>query len=110
MIRDPSLPRSATVTVRPLASVTVATTITALPRMPFGPLEAVMRSAWAGPESGNHPPTFSPRAAALRLDVNVLTIHRWRREGIPWWTADRLAVRLNTHPSLIWPDYWTVET
>ena len=43
---------------------------------------------------------------ARRLALPRSTIYRWRREGgIPYYTADRIALRLGTHPVLIWPDY-----
>lgn len=31
----------------------------------------------------------------------------WRDHGLTAYDADRLAVRLGTHPALIWPEWWT---
>lgn len=44
-----------------------------------------------------------PWAAAELLDVNRQTIHRWVTYGVPFYSADKLAARLSTHPMEIWP-------
>ena len=41
------------------------------------------------------------------LDTDRFQIRRWRVNGIPIHTADRLAiVRLGVHPLVIWGDHW----
>ena len=30
---------------------------------------------------------------------------RWRRDGVPFWAADRAAIAMGSHPLLIWPDF-----
>ena len=77
--------------------------------MPLAPLWAAVERNWNGPETSLHPTVFSPRDFALTLHVDVRNVDRWRRNGIPWWTADRLATHLGTHPALIWPDHWPVD-
>lgn len=45
---------------------------------------------------------------AAFLGIHPRQILRWVNSGarLQLATADRLAVRLHTHPGLIWPDYW----
>jgi lambda repressor-like predicted transcriptional regulator len=38
------------------------------------------------------------------------TIQRWRVDGIPYWSADRVAIRLGIHPALIWTDWYATPT
>jgi|GEM_PF-5269812 len=77
--------------------------------MPLAPLWAAVERNWNGPETSLHPTVFSARDFALALNVNTRNVQRWRHRGIQWWTADRLAVHLGTHPSLIWPDHWPID-
>jgi hypothetical protein len=37
----------------------------------------------------------------------VRSIQRWTRDGIPLWSADKLAISLGVHPANIWPDWTT---
>lgn len=48
------------------------------------------------------------RAAAENraLGVDRAQRYRWRQIGISVYDADRLAVRLGTHPALIWDDWF----
>lgn len=44
---------------------------------------------------------------ALGVSRGVVRAWRYGRNYmIPWWRADRLAIRIGTHPSAIWPDWW----
>ena len=41
-----------------------------------------------------------------RSGYPLRTIQRWKTNGIPLYSADRLAIRLGVHPANIWPQ-WT---
>jgi hypothetical protein len=57
---------------------------------------------WMRPHDRHTPPAWW---IARRLDVTKTTVYRWRRTNrIPLHHADRFAIRLGTHPLLIWPD------
>ena len=44
------------------------------------------------------------------LGIDKRTLRRWRRDGLDEYQADRVAVALGTHPSLIWgQDRWREE-
>ena len=45
-----------------------------------------------------------------RTGYPLRTIQRWRIDGIPYWSADRVAIRLGVHPSLIWTDWYAAPT
>jgi hypothetical protein len=47
-----------------------------------------------------------PWAAADLLNVNRQTIHRWVAYGVPFYSADRIASELSTHPMEIWPAHY----
>lgn len=47
-----------------------------------------------------------PWAAARVLDVNRQTIHRWVAYGVPFYSADKIAARLSSHPLEIWPAHY----
>lgn len=47
-------------------------------------------------------------ALARALGVDRANATRWRRNGIPMDTADRIAVRLGWHPVEIWPEWYTL--
>lgn len=70
------------------------------------------RLPWADLEEAVRIPTlFHDRPTrmdwARHLDVAVQTIDRWRTNGIPWYTADHLAVKyFDRHPGAIWLDWW----
>lgn len=36
----------------------------------------------------------------------VVDWKRGKANMTPWWKADALAIRIGTHPSAIWPDWW----
>ena len=39
---------------------------------------------------------------AARMQVTDQTVVRWRREGIPLYSADEIACKLGVHPAVIW--------
>jgi len=43
---------------------------------------------------------------AERLQLPCGTVHRYRRQGIPLRSADRIAIRAGYHPVEIWPDFY----
>lgn len=45
---------------------------------------------------------------AERLGVHEATIGAWKRGGtLNWQLADSIAIRLGTHPAMLWGDDWT---
>lgn len=50
-----------------------------------------------------------PSTLARSLDVDINTIRRWRKDGIPYWSADEVSIKIGLHPVEIWPDYLEVE-
>ena len=63
--------------------------------LPFAALEAA-----AGREN------LLVLAAALGSDT--ATLYRYRNQGVPVFTADRLAVKLGMHPCQVWPDWYEI--
>ena len=51
-------------------------------------------------------PTPNLSELSRRTGYPLRTIQRWRVDGIPYWSADRVAIRLGIHPSLIWTDWY----
>jgi phage terminase Nu1 subunit (DNA packaging protein) len=45
---------------------------------------------------------------ARRTGYALRTIQRWSTDGIPLYSADRLAIRLGVHPSTIWTDWFAL--
>ena len=45
-----------------------------------------------------------------RTGYPLRTIQRWRLNGIPYWSADRVAIRLGIHPALIWTNWYAAPT
>lgn len=44
---------------------------------------------------------------ARYFDVTPTTIDRWKTKGLPWFSADQVAIkRVGLHPSLIWPSWF----
>lgn len=43
---------------------------------------------------------------ARAVGVSSRTIHRWARNDIPFYAADRAAIALGSHPLIVWPDQW----
>ena len=53
------------------------------------------------------PAEHDDKTVALMLNVNRVTVGKWRREPqlISEWYADELAIGLGMHPIEIWPDW-----
>ena len=47
---------------------------------------------------------------ARRTGYPLRAIQRWRVAGIPYWSADRVAIRLGIHQALIWTDWYLTPT
>ena len=83
-------------------------TIYRIPRLPFENLERyLIGSDELIKDSLNNPNEHlvCNAAIALRCGLTRQTIHRWRKEGIPFFSADRIAIQLHTHPLNIWPSF-----
>lgn len=94
-------------------------------RYPFDPLGAVVRSGRPEhvsecvlcyvPTTRQRDEWYSMPAAppfqacvmsadyAAALGVSVRQIYRWKRDGVPYWRCDELAVRVGWHVENIWP-------
>lgn len=55
-----------------------------------------------------HQAAGHPSAADLAglIGVSPRTIMRWRKCGVPGHQADRAAIRIGSHPSVVWPSSW----
>ena len=72
--------------------------------LPFGPLED-HATGWL---TARHQ-DVDDTAIAVLLGVSRRSIAVWRRRGdLGLGLADRLACRLGLHPSLIWPEWWSI--
>ncbi len=59
-----------------------------------------------GPQLYRDPRTITDDRIADLLGVHVRTVTRYRKEGLDYWTADRLATRvLRLHPTNVWPNW-----
>lgn len=43
---------------------------------------------------------------AARLDVSERSVIRWRQTGVPFHSAEKVAIRDGRHPLELWPDYY----
>jgi hypothetical protein len=50
----------------------------------------------------------SEHEMAKALRVSAATLRRYRTEGLDAYQADRAAIRLGSHPSIVWPDWPTI--
>lgn len=66
-------------------------------RLSWSPFHSFIVERWPDIAENN-----TALGQALRLERRVLA--NYRRRGIPFYSADRLATRLGLHPSLIWGD------
>jgi transcriptional regulator with XRE-family HTH domain len=46
---------------------------------------------------------------AEALGVTRRAVQRWQTKGIPWPTADKLAIAAGSHPVLVWGDAWPAD-
>lgn len=74
--------------------------------LPFEPLVFYMPIPATNDGSPQRP---SAALLAARVGVNVGTIHRWRRHGVPLSSADRVAIALGSHVHAIWHDHLRLE-
>jgi hypothetical protein len=45
------------------------------------------------------------RSLSRHLGFVHQSVHEWVRSGVPFYSADEVAIRLGTHPLLIWPEW-----
>jgi len=43
---------------------------------------------------------------AEAIDKHCSVINRWKRKGLPIYTADKIACHIGVHPSHIWGEEW----
>ena len=79
--------------------------MTASARLPFGPVEELVRRSWR-PLNPPFDQPFGTAALADRLDVSRHTVIRWRRDGLTEQRADEAAIRLGSHPAILWPAWY----
>lgn len=63
-------------------------------RLPYEPLEKMF----------NNEITVEDLAEVAQ--VNIGTVHNWKKHGVPEPQADRVAIRLGLHPASVWGDAW----
>lgn len=54
-------------------------------------------------------PDTPDETIAIALGVDRITVNKWSRGiniHLTPWRADKLAIRLGTHPSRIWGEHW----
>lgn len=71
----------------------------------FAPLEPLIEAAWRPISDHQRHISVIGKAAQL-TGIDNATFHKWRRDGLSRWAADRVACRLGYHPGLIWPNWW----
>lgn len=85
------------------------------PRFPIEPLEALalaslgrrgLRGSGFGVPSHRNPIYASVDEVAAEAGTTRRQWYRWRRQGVPLWEADRMAVTLGRHPAELWPQWW----
>lgn len=69
------------------------------PRLPFAPILDELEARGC----------TNRRRQAEWLGVNPRQLYRWLEIGVPFYTADRLAVMLERHPVTFWPDFFSPE-
>lgn len=69
------------------------------PRFDFAPLRRYVTQQ-AGVS------TYSLQQIARDLGVCESQPSKWQRRGLTTAAADRAAIRLGLHPSLLWPEWW----
>jgi len=77
--------------------------------VPFAPAWEQGRIRWLDERTNPYEPWSIKRMAKI-VGVNERTITRWNGRGqINADYADLVAVRLGTHPGLLWPEFWWAE-
>ena len=62
----------------------------------------------SNPNATSVPACVTDKELADILGVGIRQIYRWRTNGVPAETADRLAIHLRRHPAEVWGDDWLV--
>jgi len=88
----------------------VAVTGKKQPSLPWEDLEHYLYAHFENTRY-HHPGTefdrkVQPCAAAELLNVSRQSIHRYYLYGVPFYSADRIAAELSTHPMEIWPAHY----
>jgi lambda repressor-like predicted transcriptional regulator len=50
----------------------------------------------------------SASALARATGIERTQLARWRRDGVPLDSADRVAIAVGRHPAEVWPDWYIV--
>ena len=79
-------------------------------RFSIEPLERLFSNSDEEQQRRQWTPTADPdrvlaSVVAERLSLPNGTVYRYRREGIPLRSADRLAIQAGYHPVEVWPDF-----
>lgn len=81
-------------------------------RLPFEPLERYVFLNTNAVKSGgpwNLANEIDTKKMARVVGADQNTVHAWRARGVPFYSADEAAIRLDTHPALIWPEWFDVQ-
>jgi len=89
-------------------------------RWPLEPLLDVVRASpphvagqtfgsWHDPLLWLEPVEWTWEELAGVLGVNIRSLFRWAKDGVPERSADEMACRMGLHPLLVWPDWFDVE-
>lgn len=75
------------------------------PRLPLEPLWRYVQRRHRQVDRGQRE-TFGAVDIAAEVGVHSRTVKRWRHTGLTWDHADKAAIRLGSHPALIWGNEW----
>lgn len=76
-------------------------------KVTFRHLRGTNESSWEVRDYAGRPCRAPSLAEAAQ--VSRRTVHRWIKDGIPYWTADRVAIALGRHPVEVWPEWYGVD-
>jgi hypothetical protein len=89
-----------------------ATPTVVQPRLSFDDLERFIAVEYGSDDQvqfvgtvGAIPRRLTDGYISVIIDVSRYSVLRYRRHDIPFWSADKIAGRLDTHPCFIWPDF-----
>lgn len=81
-------------------------------RFPVGPLERLAECRFPSdvPRGTGEATMLDRPGRALQLVAEHAgfgphAVSRWRRSGIPYWQADRMASQVGEHPCRVWDDW-----
>jgi len=84
-----------------------------LKRFDFAPFEEHIRLNYADTHIRRRQQVGEDQVAAGHIgelvEVSAKVIFQYRRRGVSYHQADRIACKLDIHPSLIWSDWWDEE-